>query len=78
MFSIFLDEDRNEIIRQNQLINQANREEIMKYEESSANANRNRLNLQQQPYKSEFEYYNRLKEIERTNMTQYYIKMCIK
>ncbi len=29
--------------------------------------NRNRLNLQQQPYESEYdEYYNRLKEVERS------------
>ncbi len=28
--------------------------------------NRNRLNLQQQPYESEYKYYNRLKEAERS------------
>jgi hypothetical protein len=61
-----LDINRNEIIKQNALLNQANREEVMKFEQSLASVNRNRLNLQQQPYESEFEYYNRLKEIEKT------------
>ncbi len=58
-----LDDDRKEVIRQNSLINQANREEIKKYKQSLAQVNRNRLNLQQQPYESEFDYYNRLREI---------------
>jgi hypothetical protein len=26
--------------------------------------NRNRLNIQQQPYESDYDYYNRLKEVE--------------
>ncbi len=36
----------------------------MKYEQSLMQHNRNRLNIQQQPYKSNMEYYKRLREIE--------------
>ena len=61
-----LDEDRKEFLRQNAIINQANREEVKKYEQALMQMNRNRLNLQQQPYESEYEYYNRLKEAERS------------
>ncbi len=62
-----LDDDRKEVIRQNSLINQANQEEIKKYKQSLAQVNRNSLNLQQQPYESEFDYYNRLREIEKSD-----------
>ena len=61
-----LDEDRKETLKQNELINQTNREEVKKYEQTLMQMNRNRLNLQQQPYESEYEYYNRLKEAERS------------
>lgn len=61
-----LDEDRKEFFRQNAIINQTNREEVKKYEQALMQMNRNRLNLQQQPYESEYEYYNRLKEAERS------------
>jgi hypothetical protein len=60
------DDDRNEILRQNSLVNKANREEVKKYEQALANVNRNQLNLQQQPYESEYDFYNRLKEVERS------------
>ena len=60
-----LDINRNEIIRHNSLINQKNREEVLKYEQSLQSMNRNRLNLQQQPYESEYDYYKRLKEVEK-------------
>jgi hypothetical protein len=39
--------------------------EINKYKTSLEQANRNRLNLQQQPYESEYDYYKRLKEVEK-------------
>ncbi len=51
-----LDEDRKEILKQNTLINKANREEVKKYEQALMQMNRNRWNLQQQPYESEYEY----------------------
>ncbi len=38
----------------------------MKYEQSLLQHNRIRLNLHQQPYESEFGYYNRLKEVGKT------------
>lgn len=60
-----LDNNRNEIIKNNALLNLKNREEVMKYEQSLSSANRNRLNLQQQPYESEYDYYKRLKEVEK-------------
>jgi hypothetical protein len=60
-----LDNNRNEILKQNALLNQQNREEVQKYEQSLASVNRNRLNLQQQPYESEYDYYKRLQEIEK-------------
>lgn len=60
-----LDKNRNELIKQNALINQKNREEVLKYEQSLQSMNRNRLNLQQQPYESEYDYYKRLKEVEK-------------
>lgn len=42
------------------------REEIKRYEQSLMQQNRNRLNLQQQPYESDYEYYKRLREVEKT------------
>ena len=54
-----------EIQRQNALIPERNREEIAKYEQSLLQSNRNRLNLQQQPYESDIDYYKRLQEIEK-------------
>jgi len=60
-----LDEDRKEFLRQNAIINKENREEVLKYEQSLKDANKNRLNLQQQPYESEYDYYQRLKEVEK-------------
>ena len=60
-----LEEDRNEVIRQNSLINQENREEVIKYEQSLKDRNKNRLNLQQQPNESEYDYYKRLQEVEK-------------
>jgi hypothetical protein len=60
-----LDENREGILKDNTLINQANREEIVKYEQSLKDLNRNRLNLQQQPNESEYEYYKRLQEVEK-------------
>ncbi len=51
-----LDDDRKEFLRQNAFINQANREEVKKYEQALMQMNRNRFNLQQQPYESEYEY----------------------
>jgi hypothetical protein len=53
-----------EINRENALIPAKNREEVMKYEQSLMQLNRNRLNIQQQPYESDMEYYKRLREIE--------------
>lgn len=54
-----------EIKRQNALIPEKNREEVAKYEQSLLQSNRNRLNLQQQPYESDMDYYKRLQEIEK-------------
>jgi hypothetical protein len=53
-----------EINRENALIPAKNREEIMKYEQALTQVNRNRLNIQQQPYESDMEYYKRLRETE--------------
>ena len=53
-----------EINRQNALIPEKNKQEVAKYEEALMRHNRNRLNLQQQPYESDMEYYKRLKDIE--------------
>lgn len=62
-----LDEGK-EIKRQNALIPEKNREEINKYEQSLLQHNRSRLNIQQQPNESDMEYYQRLREVERTKM----------
>jgi hypothetical protein len=53
-----------EINRENALIPAKNREEVMKYIQSLMQHNCNRLNIQQQPYESDMEYYQRLREIE--------------
>ena len=53
-----------EIKRENALIPAKNREEVMKYVQSLMQINRNRLNIQQQPYESDTDYYRRLREIE--------------
>jgi hypothetical protein len=57
-------DEGKEIKRQNALIPERNREEVAKYEQSLLQSNRNRLNLQQQPYESDMDYYKRLQEIE--------------
>ncbi len=54
------------------LTKQTNKE-VDKYKTSLEQANRNRLNLQQQPYESEYDYYERLKEVKNRNIIQYYI-----
>jgi len=54
------------IKKHNAEVSLRNRDEVLKYEQSLNLINRNRLNLQQQPNESEYEYYNRLREIERT------------
>ena len=61
-------DEGKEIKRQNALIPEKNREEVAKYEQSLLQHNRNRLNLQQQPNESDIEYYQRLREVERTKM----------
>lgn len=57
-------EEAKNIKRENALIPEYNKQEVKKYEQSLLQLNRNRLNLQQQPYESEFDYYKRLKEVE--------------
>jgi len=52
--------------KQNALIQQQNKEEVKRYEQELEQVNRNRLNLQQQPYESDMAYYRRLKEIEQS------------
>ena len=42
-----------------------NKDEIIKFQQSLNSVNKNRLNLQQQPYESDQEYYLRLREIEK-------------
>lgn len=54
-----------EIKKENALIPQKNKEEIMKYEEALKSVNQNRLNVQQQPNESDDEYYQRLRDIEK-------------
>ena len=61
-------DEGKEIKRQNALIPERNRKEVAKYEQSLLQHNRNRLNLQQQPNESDMEYYQRLREVERTKM----------
>jgi len=54
------------IIKDNSLIKEQNKEEVKKYETEMGKVNRNRLNLQQQQYENDFDYYRRLKELEQT------------
>jgi len=54
----------DKVIKHNADVSLKNREEVLKYEQSLNAINRNRLNLQQQPNETEYEYYNRLREIE--------------
>jgi hypothetical protein len=61
-------DEGKEIKRLNALIPERNREEVTKYEQSLLQHNRNRLNIQQLPNESEMEYYQRLREVERTKM----------
>lgn len=53
-----------EIKKENALIPQKNKEEILRYEEALKSANQNRLNIQQQANESDAEYYQRLRDIE--------------
>ena len=55
----------DKVIKHNADVGLKNREEVLKYEQSLNTINRNRLNLQQQPNETEYEYYNRLREIEK-------------
>ena len=55
----------DKVIKHNADVGLKNREEVLKYEQSLNTVNRNRLNLQQQPNETEYEYYNRLREIEK-------------
>ena len=38
--------------------------------------NRNRLNIQQQPYESDYDYYNRLKEVESSKYDPVFYRQC--
>jgi hypothetical protein len=55
----------DDVIKNNALVGERNREEVKKFEQSLNEVNKNRLNLQQQPNETEFDYYKRLREIER-------------
>jgi urease gamma subunit len=64
-YTIKSNEDKKrEIDKQNTITAQRNREKLQEYERDLQQINRNRLNLQQQPYESDAEYYQRLKEIQ--------------
>jgi len=54
------------IEKDNSLISKQNREEVLQYETELGKVNRHRLNLKQQPYESDVDYYRRLKEVEQT------------
>ena len=60
---------RFELIKQikkdNAMAFQENKEELKRFENEFIQMNRNRLNIQQQPYESDMDYYNRLKLIEK-------------
>ena len=56
--------EAKEIKRSNALIPEHDRKEVQKYEEALMQMNRNRLNILQQPYESDYDYYKRLKEVE--------------
>lgn len=53
-----------DIHKANSLIPARNQEEVAKYETALLQHNRNRLNIQKQPYESDMDYYKRLREIE--------------
>jgi hypothetical protein len=54
------------IEKDNSLISKQNKEEVLQYETELGKVNRHRLNLKQQPYESDMDYYRRLKEVEQT------------
>jgi hypothetical protein len=54
------------IEKDNSLISKQNKEEVLQYETELGKVNRHRLNLKQQPYESDIDYYRRLKEVEQT------------
>ena len=54
-----------QIRKDNALALQENKEELKRFENEFIQMNRNRLNIQQQPYESDMDYYNRLKLIEK-------------
>ena len=56
--------EAKDIKRSNALIPEHNRKKVQKYEQALMQVNRNRLNIQQQPYESDYDYYKRLKEVE--------------
>ena len=53
-----------DIHKANSLIPARNQAEVAKYETALLQHNRNRLNIQKQPYESDMDYYKRLREIE--------------
>ena len=55
----------DEIKKQNAINKEENDKQMALYTTELTQRNRNRLNIQQQPYESDFDYYRRLKEIER-------------
>jgi hypothetical protein len=55
---------KKDIDRENAITAQDNQAKLSVYERELNQANRNRLNLQQQPNESEAEYYQRLKELQ--------------
>jgi hypothetical protein len=54
-----------QIKKDNALALQENKEEVQRFQNEFIQMNRNRLNIQQQPYESDMDYYNRLKLIEK-------------
>ena len=55
----------DDIIKHNAVVGERNREEVKKFEQSLNEVNKNRLNLQRQPNETEYDYYKRLREIEK-------------
>jgi len=53
------------VIKHNAEVGERNREEVKKFEQSLNEVNKNRLNLQQQPNETDYDYYKRLQEIEK-------------
>ena len=60
-----LKDDYDDLIKHNAEVGVKNRKEVRKFEKSLDEINKNRLNLQQQPNKTEYDYFNRLRAIER-------------